>query len=231
MAERISLAELEKYDGLDGRPAYVAYAGRVYDVSDSKLWREGTHQRRHQAGADLTAALAGAPHAETVLARVPQVGVLEEVTADATPPALVIRLLNLHPHPVTVHFPIALLIVAAAFAVLYLLLDVAALESAAYYTLLAGVIMALPASLFGVISWRYDYAGRGVSPFKAKLELAALLLPITIASVTLWSLYPAALTNREPVGWVYFALLLAACPLVLLLGMLGGEIVFPKKRK
>ena len=42
---------------------------------------------------------------------------------------------------------------------------------------------------------------------------------------------PAALISREPIGWVYFALLLAACPLVLLLGMLGGEIVFPKKRK
>jgi predicted heme/steroid binding protein/uncharacterized membrane protein len=233
MENRITLAELREYDGRDGRPAYVAHAGKVYDVSESRLWRDGAHQRRHQAGEDLTAAFAGAPHAETVLARVPQVGVLEVVEAEAevAPPALVGRLLDLHPHPVTVHFPIALILVAAAFAVFSLLLDMAALYVAAYYTLLVGVIMALPAAIFGVISWRYNYSGRGVPPFKAKLGLAALLLPLSIASLTLWSLYPLALGNREPIGWVYFALLLAACPLVLLLGMLGGEIVFPKKRK
>lgn len=231
MEKRISPAELAKYDGVDGRPAYVAYAGKVYDVSQSKLWREGSHQRRHQAGIDLTAALAAAPHAETVLARVPQVGVLEEVAAAAAPPALVSRLLDLHPHPVTVHFPIALILVAAAFAVFYLLLEVPALYGAAYYTLLAGVIMALPTILFGVISWYYNYAGRMARPFSLKLGLAALLLPLSIASISLWALYPEALANREPVGWVYFALLLAACPLVLLLGMLGGEIIFPKKRK
>ena len=231
MGQPITLAELGKYDGRDGRPAYVACAGKVYDVSGSKLWREGAHQRRHQAGQDLTAALGAAPHAASILTRVPQVGVLAAVPAEPEPPALIGRLIDLHPHPMTVHFPIALLVVAAAFAVFYLLLDVVALLGAAYYTLLAGVILALPTALFGILSWRYNYGGRNVRPFNAKLGLSALLLTLGIASVTLWTLYPAALAEREPVGWVYFALLLAACPPVLLLGMLGGEIVFPKKRK
>ncbi len=29
--------ELKKYDGKNGRPAYIAYKGKVYDVSDSHL--------------------------------------------------------------------------------------------------------------------------------------------------------------------------------------------------
>jgi predicted heme/steroid binding protein/uncharacterized membrane protein len=231
MEQRITPAELAKNDGCDGRPAYVACAGKVYDVSESKLWREGAHQRRHQAGQDLTAALDMAPHAANILTRVPLVGVLVVEDAGAEPPALVGRLLDLHPHPITVHFPIALLVVAAAFAVFYLLLDVAALLGAAYYTMLAGVILALPTVLFGIISWRYNYGGGWVPPFRTKLAISALLIPLGIASVTLWTLNPTALTDREPIGWVYFTLLLATGPLVLLLGMLGGEIAFPKKRK
>lgn len=49
-------------DGREGRPAWVVVRGRAYDVSESPAWKEGSHFRRHQAGNDLTDALAGAPH-------------------------------------------------------------------------------------------------------------------------------------------------------------------------
>ncbi len=70
--------ELSHYDGRDGRPAYVAYEGKVYDVTDSFLWRDGRHQALHRAGADLTEALRTAPHGPELLARFPVVGVLVE---------------------------------------------------------------------------------------------------------------------------------------------------------
>ena len=68
--------ELARYDGLEGRPAYIAYQGRVYDVTLSYHWRGGRHWVRHHAGADLTGALAGGPHGAYLLERVPCVGVL-----------------------------------------------------------------------------------------------------------------------------------------------------------
>ncbi len=77
MARRFTPDELARYDGKDGRPAYIAYKGKVYDVTESFLWRGGRHQALHEAGEDLTAALAGAPHGEDLLARVPVVGVIE----------------------------------------------------------------------------------------------------------------------------------------------------------
>ncbi len=46
--------ELRGYDGQDGKPVYVAYEGRVYDLSESKMWRTGTHMKKHAAGTDLT---------------------------------------------------------------------------------------------------------------------------------------------------------------------------------
>jgi predicted heme/steroid binding protein len=70
--------ELARCDGRDGAPAYIAYHGRVYDVTDSFLWRRGRHQVLHRAGQDLTDALEQAPHGEDLLDRVPLIGTLEE---------------------------------------------------------------------------------------------------------------------------------------------------------
>jgi len=36
--------ELAKHDGRDGRPAYVAVNGTIYDGSASPLWQGGDHQ-------------------------------------------------------------------------------------------------------------------------------------------------------------------------------------------
>lgn len=74
--KQFTLDELKKYDGKNGRPAYIAYKGKVYDVSDDFLWVEGDHQGEHVAGRDLTEGMARAPHAEDVLERVPLIGVL-----------------------------------------------------------------------------------------------------------------------------------------------------------
>ena len=69
--------ELARYDGSRGI-AYVACEGKVYDVSNSFLWKEGRHQALHQAGVDLTGVLKEAPHGEDLLERVPIVGTLVE---------------------------------------------------------------------------------------------------------------------------------------------------------
>ena len=49
--------ELRRFDGQQGRPAYIAYAGIVYDVTHSALWRGGMHKNLHYAGLDLTLSL------------------------------------------------------------------------------------------------------------------------------------------------------------------------------
>ena len=66
--------ELSTFDGRQGHPAYIAYKGKVYDVSASPLWRGGFHQDQHQAGKDLTTELASAPHGDENLAGLPVMG-------------------------------------------------------------------------------------------------------------------------------------------------------------
>jgi predicted heme/steroid binding protein len=41
--------ELKEFDGKSGKPAYVAFKGKVYDVSQSHLWVNGDHTGRHFA--------------------------------------------------------------------------------------------------------------------------------------------------------------------------------------
>jgi predicted heme/steroid binding protein len=68
--------ELSKFDGKEGRPAYVAYNGKVYDVTEANLWSEGNHMGEHNAGKDLTQEMEASPHGNTVVENMKIVGVL-----------------------------------------------------------------------------------------------------------------------------------------------------------
>ncbi len=74
--------ELSLYDGREGHSAYIAFGGRVYDVTNSFLWKGGKHQVLHSAGRDLTREMETAPHGADLLERVPLVGYLKQVFYD-----------------------------------------------------------------------------------------------------------------------------------------------------
>ena len=75
---RFTTEELKRYDGKQGRPAYVAHNDTVYDVTGSFLWQDGKHMAAHLAGTDLTEKLSDAPHSVALLERFPIVGTLSE---------------------------------------------------------------------------------------------------------------------------------------------------------
>jgi predicted heme/steroid binding protein len=90
----LSLAELGQYDGQEGRPAYIVFHGTIYDVSDSRLWKNGNHMGRHPSGVDLTEVLSQAPHGEDKVMAMPRVGnLLEEKEPTLTPPQKVFYLM------------------------------------------------------------------------------------------------------------------------------------------
>ena len=73
-----TLDELKQYNGKDGKPAYVAVDGIVYDVSASDKWKNGDHNG-FEAGNDLTDEIKNvSPHGVKMLDRVPVVGKLAE---------------------------------------------------------------------------------------------------------------------------------------------------------
>ncbi|MDR1992543.1 MAG: cytochrome B5 [Nitrososphaerota archaeon] len=76
MTQKITLQELETNNGKDGKPAWIAYQGKVYDVSDNSFWIDGEHMSMHNAGKDLTDDLEIAPHRDEVFSRAKLVGEL-----------------------------------------------------------------------------------------------------------------------------------------------------------
>lgn len=71
--KEFTVEELAEYDGQDGRPAYVAYDGVVYDVTESAMWAEGDHEGLHVAGKDLTQEHDEAPH-DVYVTDFPEIG-------------------------------------------------------------------------------------------------------------------------------------------------------------
>ena len=73
---KFTLEDLKQHDGKNGKPAYIAYQGKVYDVTQSGLWSGGEHMGLHEAGKDLTEEIELAPHREEVLERAKLIGTL-----------------------------------------------------------------------------------------------------------------------------------------------------------
>ncbi|MFN4972297.1 MAG: cytochrome b5 domain-containing protein [Bacteroidota bacterium] len=68
-------SELALRNGQDKPEVWVAYKGIIYNVTKSRLWRNGKHYE-HWAGQDLTEELKDAPHSATVFDKFEPIGKL-----------------------------------------------------------------------------------------------------------------------------------------------------------
>jgi len=232
--DRESLAE---YNGRDGKPAYVAYQGKVYDVSSSRMWKTGAHMKRHGAGQDLSRDILAAPHGGEKLEDLTQVGVYKAAVLQeqALPPFLEAFLtrhpfFRRHPHPSLVHFPIAFLVAPAVFNCLYLLTGVAGFETTAFYCLGAGILCAIPAIITGYFTWWINYQARPMRPVRIKIWLSWLLFLVAIPAFTVRVIHPGLRYDTEAgySGYLLATFMLAA--MVSAIGWFGGGLTLPLEK-
>ncbi len=69
----VTTTELAKHDGQEGRSAWIAVNGVVYDVTEK--WTDGKHHGL-EAGQDLTEKFVASGHARQTLEKLPVVGSL-----------------------------------------------------------------------------------------------------------------------------------------------------------
>ncbi len=120
--------QLKEFNGQNGKPAYIGFQGKVYDISKSDFWPNGAHMGMFQAGEDLTEKIHMSPHGEKNVFRYPVVDTLEDGTAAETASSDTVtpNSENLmsdvdkkmierrkwyrknHPHPKMIHFPIGM---------------------------------------------------------------------------------------------------------------------------
>lgn len=231
------LKELSEYDGKDGKPVYIVRQGRVFDVSESKLWKGGLHMKRHHAGRDLTTDFGGAPHGTEVFERYPQVGVIKkEESPERAIPESITRLirrfpmLRRHPHPMTVHFPIVFMLSATIFNFLYLTTGIDSFETTALHCLGAGVLFTPVAVSTGLYTWWLNYMAKPITPIKIKFSVSIVLF-ITSLTVFVWRLsVPDILHSFTVLSALYFVMVLGLTPMVVVIGWFGAHLTFPVEK-
>ena len=231
--QEFDIAELEKFDGNNGRPVFVAHKGKVYDVSNSKLWKNGLHMKRHHAGQDLTADIQGAPHEPDVLDRYPQVGTLKKEVVELEIPRPLAWLLGKapmlrrHPHPMTVHFPIVFAFSTTVFNILYLITGIKSLEITALHCLGAGILFTAVAIATGLYTWWINYMSKPLKAVKVKMPLSLILLVSQIIAFV-WRLnVPDVMDSIRGVNIIYILLVLSLFPIVVVIGWFGAFLTFP----
>lgn len=73
---RYTRQQLALRNGQDKPEIWVAFQGIIYDVTSSKLWKNGKHYE-HWAGQDLTEELGDAPHSKKVFEKFEAIGQLQ----------------------------------------------------------------------------------------------------------------------------------------------------------
>jgi predicted heme/steroid binding protein/uncharacterized membrane protein len=227
---------LSKHDGKEGREAFVAVDGKVYDVTGNRLWKKGAHMNRHQAGMDLTEAIAASPHGKDVLAKIQEKGTLAKEKADKPPflPDWLMQFMEAypffkrHPHPMVVHFPMAIFIFAPLFlAWYYLISPVQGLLDTIFYLYILGT-MSLPVAIAtGLLAWLVNYSGKANPLIVRKTILSFVLLISDLVVMAALIIKPAILQNHSGLEWIIPVLIFLGLPLASIIGEHGGKLVFP----
>lgn len=230
--------EIESCNGKEGRPVYIAYQGKVYDVSDSKLWKTGLHMKRHPAGKDLTPDIQAAPHGTEVLERYPQVGVLKkEEVADIRMPAILSQLLTRfpilrrHPHPMTVHFPIVFMFSTTIFNVLYLATGIRSFETTAFHCLGGGVFFTVITISTGLYTWWLNYLSKPTRAITIKKRISLVMLGVGIVAFIWRIVVPDVMVSLQGINFIYLLLILSFLPMVTVIGWFGAGLTFPIERE
>lgn len=232
--------ELAQFNGRSGQPAYVAVDDKIYDVTSSRLWKNGIHMKRHAAGLDLTTELAAAPHGPEVLERFELKGHLKtEGDAEKAPlPQWILNILEKypflqrHPHPMVVHFPMAFFITASLFlAWYYLLQPLPSLLDAIFYMHILGTLSLPFALVTGWISWLANYFGKRIGLIIRKIVLSFVLLVLDIIVLIALVKDTTVLANPQGLNLVYPIFIFCYLPIASLIGEHGGRLVFPIHKK
>lgn len=222
--------ELKQYDGGDGRPVYFAYKGKVYDVTESKLWKTGKHMNRHQAGKDLSDFINAAPHDEKVMSKF---NVIDEYEDSPPEPAVdkkeILRdwYRKYHPHPVILHYPIGLFAFSACMQMLFLFFKIKSFEQAALYSLLGAILTSFPVVASGLFSWWLNYQLTPTKIFKRKLIFSIILLITGVVVVVIRFCMPNISYQADILSFFYNALVFLSVPLILVIAYYGGKITWP----
>lgn len=197
--------QLKEYNGQNGKPAYIGYKGKVYDISKSDFWPGGEHMGRFKAGEDLTDSIDMSPHGEKNIFRYEAVDTLEDGTEQENNNETVVpntenmisdmdkKMMERrkwyrknHPHPKLIHFPIGMYGFSFFVQVLAIIIGGEIgifLAASSLLSTLFGTLFLVPAVASGALSFYINYNGFANSVLKQKMIGSGILLITGVVAV------------------------------------------------
>lgn len=253
--------QLKEFNGKDGKPAYIGYKGKVYDISKSDFWPAGEHMGRFKAGEDLTDSIDMSPHGEKNIFRYEAVDTLEDGTVQDTNTETVVpnsenMLSDMdkkmmakrqwykknHPHPKIIHFSIGMFGLAFFLQILAIVLhiiDYTKLEMpvASFISLFSvlttvfAIVFTLPAIASGALSFYINYNGFANSILKKKMAGSIALLIVSVIAAFIGYNETSSTLSYNPIFSVYTLLSLVNFIIVTFIAANGGKITWPQDKK
>ena len=128
-----------------------------------------------------------------------------------------------HPHPILVHFPIALLVVSWV-------LDLVSrrapsLRASGWVLLVLGTLATIPATITGILA-HFPYEGSGAIEAIETHERLGLLTTLIFVALTIWRWWSRRRGADIAGSWIYAALTLGGLLVLTLAGANGGHLVY-----
>ncbi|MDE7314386.1 MAG: hypothetical protein K2N11_01640 [Mucispirillum sp.] len=253
--------QLKEFNGKNGKPAYIGYKGKVYDISKSDFWSGGEHMGRFKAGEDLTDSIDMSPHGEKNIFRFEAVDTLEDGTAQETNTETVVpnseNLLSdmdkkmiakrqwykrNHPHPKIIHFSIGMFGLAFFLQILSIILylidyriykvpTTLFISSFSVLTTIFAVLFTLPAIASGALSFYINYNGFANSILKKKIAGSIILLIVSVIAAFVGYREVVSVIRYNPIFSFYTVLSLVNFIIVTFIASNGGKLTWPQDKK
>lgn len=129
---------------------------------------------------------------------------------------------NIHVHVISTHFPIGFFTASAGFMALHFITLTECFELAAYLSLIAGVLMAIPTTITGWTTWKSKYKGARTKIFSNKIYLSYFIIALGILMIFVRAYY---VEIRHTLWHYIFGLgLIALFIATMLEGYYGGRL-------
>ncbi len=145
--------------------------------------------------------------------------------------AIACLLVRYHLHPILSHFPNGILPVVVTLLVISIVFNLASLESAAFYNLLAVLLTLPPVLLTGYLEWQRNYQGIKTNIFKIKIVCSIVILISTSVLVVWRIIEPEVVAEGSPKRFIYLGIAVLLLGAVGVAGHQGGKLVFPSNDK
>ncbi len=134
-----------------------------------------------------------------------------------------------HPHPMFVHFPIALHFFAGGLDLLFFFLPKSSFASAIFYTFFMAIVTGFFAMIPGIFSWWINYKLSWTRIFIIKLLLSVLNFLLGLVAINIYWQNPEVVFSLSMQSILYHVIVLSTMVFVAIVGYYGAKLTWSKK--